>query len=62
MHSQYTTYIKQDVLITIKLYLATCFGRDRPFSGQLRTVSSYSKNRTQWDPIFDKIIKFPYFI
>jgi len=38
MHSQYTTYIKQDGLITIRLYLATCFGRDRPTSGRLRTT------------------------
>jgi len=38
MHRQYTTYIKQDAIITIRLYLATCFGRDRPSSGQLRTI------------------------
>jgi len=31
--------------------LATCFGRDRPSSGQLRTIFSYSKNNSQWDPI-----------
>ena len=30
MHRQYTTYIKQDAIITIRWYLATCFGRDRP--------------------------------
>jgi len=33
MHSQYTTYIK--TIFTIRLYLAACFGRDRPSSGQL---------------------------
>ena len=38
MHRQYTTYIKQDAIITIRRYLATCFGRDRPSSGQLRTT------------------------
>ena len=34
MHRQYTTYIKQNAIITISWYLATCFGRDRPSSGQ----------------------------
>ena len=38
MYRQYTTYIKQDAIITIRLYLATCFGRDRPSSCQLRTT------------------------
>ena len=38
MHHQYTKYIKQDAIITIRLYLATCFGRDRPSSCQLRTT------------------------
>jgi hypothetical protein len=38
MHRQYTTYIKQDAMITIRWYLVSCFGRDRPFSGQLRTT------------------------
>jgi len=37
-HRQYTTYIKQDAIITIRLYLAACFGHDRPSSGQLRTT------------------------
>ena len=36
-HRQYTTHIK-DAIITIRLYLATCFGRDRPSSGKLRTT------------------------
>jgi len=31
--------------------LATCFGRKRPSSGQLRTILRYSKNSAQWDPI-----------
>jgi len=44
MHRQYTTYIKQDAIITVKLYLATCFGCDWPSSGQLRTTLRYSKN------------------
>jgi len=30
--------IKQGAIITIRQYLATCFGRDRPSSGQLRTT------------------------
>ena len=38
-HSQYTTYIKQDSIITIRWYLSTCFGCDRPSSGQLRTTT-----------------------
>ena len=42
---------RQDAIITIRLYLATCFGRNRPSSGQLRTILRYSKNSTQWDPI-----------
>jgi len=62
MHRQHTTYIKQDAIITIRWYLATCFGRDWPSSGQLGTILRYSKNSTQWDPIsfilnFDKIWK-----
>ena len=40
-----------DGIITIRLYLATCFGRDRPSSGQLRTILKYSKDSTQRDPI-----------
>jgi len=57
---------RQDAIVTISLYLVTCFSRKRPTSGQLRTVLKYSKNSTQWDPIsftlkFDKII-FSYFI
>ena len=48
---------------TVRLHLATCFGRKRPSSGQLRTILRYSKNSTQWDPILftlkvDKIWKF----
>ena len=42
---------RQDAIITIRLYLATCFGLDRLSSGQLRTILRYSKNSTQWDPI-----------
>jgi len=38
MHRQYTTYIKQAAIITIRLYLAACFGRDWPSSSQLRTT------------------------
>jgi len=43
--------------------LATCFGRDRPFSGQLRTQLRYSQNSTQRDAIsftlnLDKIWNF----
>ena len=34
---------RQDAIITIRLYLATCFGRNRPFAGQLRTILRYSK-------------------
>jgi len=41
---------RQDAIITIRLYLATCFGRDRPFSSQLRTTLRYSRNGTHWDP------------
>jgi len=42
---------RQDAIITIRLYLATCFDRNRPSSGQLRTILRYSKNSTQLDPI-----------
>ena len=31
--------------------MATCFGRKRPSSGQLRKILRYSKNNNQWDPI-----------
>ena len=53
---------RQDAIIKIRLYLATCFGRNRPSSVQLRTILRYSKNSTQWDPIsftlkLDKIRK-----
>jgi len=43
---QYTTYIKTRCNNTIRLYLATCFCRNRPSSGQLRTILRYSKNST----------------
>ena len=35
---------RQDAIITIRLYLATCFGRKRPSSGPLRTILRYSNN------------------
>jgi len=38
MHRRNTTYIKQNAIITIGWHLATCFSRDRPSSGQLRTT------------------------
>jgi len=61
VNTQHTS--RQDAVITIRLYLATCFGRNRPSSGQLRTILRYSKNSTQWDPIsftikHDKIWNF----
>ena len=49
VNTQYTS--RQDAIITIRLYLATCFGRNWPSSGQLRTIIRYSKNSTQWGPI-----------
>jgi len=33
---------RQDAIIAIRLYLATCFGLDRPTSGQLRTILRYN--------------------
>ena len=42
---------RQDAIITIRFYLATCFGHKRPSSGQLRKILRYSKNSTQRDPI-----------
>ena len=42
VNTQHT--LRQDAIITIRLYLATCFGRKRPSSGQLRTILRYSKN------------------
>ena len=44
MYRQYKTYIKTRCNSTIRLYLATCFGGDRPSSGQLRTILRYGKN------------------
>jgi len=35
---------RQDAVIIIRLYLATCFGHNWPSSDQLRTVLRYSKN------------------
>jgi len=35
-HTKHTS--KRDATITIRTYLAICFGRDRPSSGQLRTT------------------------
>ena len=49
VNTQHT--LRQDAIITVRFYLATCFGRKQPSSGQLRTVLRYSKNSTQWDPI-----------
>jgi len=51
MHRQYTTYIKQDAIITIRLYFATCFGRGRPSSGQLRTTRSRPKRVAKYNLI-----------
>ena len=42
VNTQHT--LRQDAIITIRLYVATCFGRKRPSSGQLRTILRYSKN------------------
>jgi len=58
--------LRQGAIITIRLYLATCFGRKLPPSGQLRTILRYSKNGTQWDSIsfrlkLDKMKIFIYF-
>jgi len=36
VNTQHTS--RQDAIITIRLYLATCFGRNRPSSGQQRTI------------------------
>jgi len=49
VNTQHTS--RQYALITVRLYLATCFGRKHPSSGQLRTILRYTKNSTQWDPI-----------
>jgi hypothetical protein len=49
VNKQHTS--RQDAIITIRLYLATYFGRERPSSGQLRTILRYSKKSTEWDPI-----------
>ena len=49
VNTQHTS--RQDAIITIRLYLATCFGRKRPSSGELRTILRYSKNSAQRDPI-----------
>jgi len=49
VNTQHTS--RQDAIITFRFYLATRFGRKRPFPGQLRTILWYSKNSTQWDRI-----------
>jgi len=49
VNTQHTS--RQDAVNTTRLYLATCFGRKRPSSGELRTILRYSKNITQWDRI-----------
>jgi len=41
VNTQHTS--RQDAIITVRLYLATCFGRNRPSSGQLRTILRYIK-------------------
>ena len=40
-NTQHTS--RQDAIITVRLYLATCFDRDLPSSNQLRTIFRYSK-------------------
>ena len=65
VNTQHTS--RQDAIVTIRLYLATCFGHKQPSSGQLRTILRYSKISTQWDPIsftfkLDKIWKFLFMI
>jgi len=40
INTQHTS--RRDSIITIKLYFATCFGRGRPSSGQLKTILMYS--------------------
>ena len=57
VNTQHTS--RQDAIITIRLYLATCFGSKRPSSGQLRTILRYSKNSTQWDHSADTIFTVP---
>jgi len=49
VNTQHTS--RQDAIITIRLYLATCFGRKRPSSGQLRTILRYSKNTVPEDSV-----------
>jgi len=49
VNTQHTS--RPDAIITIRLYLATCFGRRRPSAGQLRTILRYSINSIQWNPI-----------
>jgi len=49
VNTQHTS--RQDAIITIRLYLATCFGRKWPSSGKLKTILRYSKNSTHWAPI-----------
>ena len=39
LNTQHTS--RQDAIITIRLYLATYFGRKRPSLGQLRTILRY---------------------
>jgi hypothetical protein len=46
---------RQDAIITIRLYLAACFGRKWSSASKLRTVLRGSKDSAQLDPISHKI-------
>ena len=49
VNSQHTS--RQDAIITIRLYLATCFNCERPSSGQLRTILRYFNIVLSWHEV-----------
>jgi len=63
MHRQYTAYIEQDAIITIRWYLAHVSAVTGHPQANYEQQLRYSENITQWDPIsftlnLDKIWKF----
>jgi len=56
-NTQHTS--RQDAIITIRLYLATCFGRNRPSSGQLRTILRYSKSNILFLLYLNIVLSWP---
>ena len=50
---------RQDAITTVRLYLATRSGRNRPSSGQLRTTLRYSKNSILFFLYLNIVLSWP---